>query len=906
MILLSGHSLTPAWKVQAEEMSLTLNERESTASFTPTDMTGISVGSWLKDDREPGVGIVWRVKSIAQNYLQKTPKVSLEHAVATLKDRILFGKITAAEITGRVGATTCTAREAVTYILSQSPDWTLGTFDYGNVSNPYKFDGQTLYDALEMVSDSLADSWWSYDFSVYPFKLNITEKSATVGSVLRAGRNLTAVTKTIDTSGMYTRFYPIGKDDLHVSGDYVSKNENLYGVVAKVEVDQSLETTAELTAWANERLDKHAEPTVTINVNALELAEATGESLDKLTLGTKCRIPLPEFGAAEILETITQIVYQDKINTREVAQITLANTRTDVTRIIADAIKKGGAGGRGSARQQREDHAWFEDTNDHVAMCAEGIVGVDASGNPNWYLLSQIIVDGTGIHQTVEEVQNDLTIAESSIEQNSEGITSLVQKTGVNNLAQGETLYSKQVQTATEVSSMVVKTGINNLGQGETLYSKIQQSSDKISLVVKEVSGHDVIDAASITLAINSSGSGAYISADHVYISGSTRINDVFTVISNAVGVTVPMICSSDLTINSNGDLNVYDINLAGSNPVTLNAVTMANAIKKAEVTGSGANMTLTLTPFVGDPINFTKAATTSLTASWSGGTITVEAQPSGTRLVETLNYRNSDITWSGNTATVPVRAVWGSQAQNVAATGFSVSVDASARYTAGYDSAHLSGSWGTGSNSNLFTVTKVQSGSSNSLAVRVKAAISYDSSTHKYTAKALANDFQKDTAVSGTEAYTAGVNAVTVSSVAVYGSPAATATAISVQATASNGATKIGSISITSQRNNAYNSGVSSVTIPTNTAPAGTAESATITATASNGATKTCTVTAANAGFAGGGTYAQVKIGSTVIARQWVSLPSSATWSSYWPASNVISVTCNVGGKAYTQSFTR
>ena len=852
MILLSGHSLTPAWKVQAEEMSLTLNERESTASFTPTDMTGISVGSWLKDDREPGVGIVWRVKSIAQNYLQKTPKVSLEHAVATLKDRILFGKITAAEITGRVGATTCTAREAVTYILSQSPDWTLGTFDYGNVSNPYKFDGQTLYDALEMVSDSLADSWWSYDFSVYPFKLNITEKSATVGSVLRAGRNLTAVTKTIDTSGMYTRFYPIGKDDLHVSGDYVSKNENLYGVVAKVEVDQSLETTAELTAWANERLDKHAEPTVTINVNALELAEATGESLDKLTLGTKCRIPLPEFGAAEILETITQIVYQDKINTREVAQITLANTRTDVTRIIADAIKKGGAGGRGSARQQREDHAWFEDTNDHVAMCAEGIVGVDASGNPNWYLLSQIIVDGTGIHQTVEEVQNDLTIAESSIEQ------------------------------------------------------KIQQSSDKISLVVKEVSGHDVIDAASITLAINSSGSGAYISADHVYISGSTRINDVFTVISNAVGVTVPMICSSDLTINSNGDLNVYDINLAGSNPVTLNAVTMANAIKKAEVTGSGANMTLTLTPFVGDPINFTKAATTSLTASWSGGTITVEAQPSGTRLVETLNYRNSDITWSGNTATVPVRAVWGSQAQNVAATGFSVSVDASARYTAGYDSAHLSGSWGTGSNSNLFTVTKVQSGSSNSLAVRVKAAISYDSSTHKYTAKALANDFQKDTAVSGTEAYTAGVNAVTVSSVAVYGSPAATATAISVQATASNGATKIGSISITSQRNNAYNSGVSSVTIPTNTAPAGTAESATITATASNGATKTCTVTAANAGFAGGGTYAQVKIGSTVIARQWVSLPSSATWSSYWPASNVISVTCNVGGKAYTQSFTR
>lgn len=102
------------------------------------------------------------------------------------------------------------------------------------------------------------------------------------------------------------------------------------------------------------------------------------------------------------------------------------------------------------------------------------------------------------------------------------------------------------------------------------------------------------------------------------------------------------------------------------------------------------------------------------------------------------------------------------------------------------------------------------------------------------------------------------------------------------------------------------YRDAYAAVTIPTNTCAAGTSESATITATASNGATKGCTVTAAYSGFAGGGTYAQVKIGSTVIARTWASLPSSASWSSYWPASNVISVTCNVGGKSYTQSFTR
>ena len=111
MILLSGHSLTAVRKVPAEAMSLTLNERESSATFTPRDLSGISVGSWLKDDRKPGNGIVWRVKSITQTYLTDTPQIALEHAVNTLRDRILFGEITPATITGTVDARSATKEE---------------------------------------------------------------------------------------------------------------------------------------------------------------------------------------------------------------------------------------------------------------------------------------------------------------------------------------------------------------------------------------------------------------------------------------------------------------------------------------------------------------------------------------------------------------------------------------------------------------------------------------------------------------------------------------------------------------------------------------------------------------------------------------------------------------------------
>ena len=349
MILWSGHSLTPAGKVPLESMQLTLEEKNSTAAIVPADMTGITVNSWLKDDTNPGNGIVWRVRNIRQAFNSNTNTVSLEHAIGILKDTILFGDITTAKIAGKSTATEVTAKKAVQYILGKSADWTLGTFDYTD-SNPYKFDGESLFDALETVTDSLDDPVWSYDFSSYPFKLNITKRDTGVDSELRANRNLRTITKSIDRSGMYTRMYPIGKDDLHIDGDYVEKNTAAYGVVAHVATDASLDTKKELKRWANQLLKKHAEPTVTIDVEGLELADATGEPLDRLTINRVCRIPLPEFGTT-IQEKITRLSYVDKVKQPENVKVTMANNRTDVTRIISDAIKRSGKGSRTSTKK---------------------------------------------------------------------------------------------------------------------------------------------------------------------------------------------------------------------------------------------------------------------------------------------------------------------------------------------------------------------------------------------------------------------------------------------------------------------------------------------------------------------------------------------------------------------------
>lgn len=712
MIVLNGHSLTPARRLPLESMSLKLKERESAADIIPADLTGISTQTWLQDDTEPGKGIVWRVVKIQQAYADSTPTVTLEHAIRTLNDRILFGEIKPDTIKGVVGATTCTAREAITYILAQQSDWVLGTFGYGTVTNAYKFDGDTLLDALQKVSETLDECWWSYDFTTYPFKLNITPKPAGVACELRPGRNLVSVTKTIDRSGMYTRHYPIGKADLHISGDYVSKNESLYGVSSKVEVDQSLETEAELRAWSNQRLKKHAEPVVTVTADGLELAEATGESLDKLRLGRLCRIPLQEFGTV-IEERIVELNYRDKVGEPENVRITLANNHDDVVKIIAEEIKtgggRGGGGARGSARDRKEDLAWFEDTNSHVAMVAKGIVGVNAQGDPNWIRLSQIIVDENGIDSSVQSVQQDVD----------------------------------------DVNTW--KT---------TAESRITQTESSISQVVTAIGSNDQVTAASIILAINNDSSSVKISADEIDINGiingmrSTTL-DVGTLL--AIGVDVA------------GTLTATDVDTSSveTDALEVNGCDM----RVSNITKNTAGDTITVSFVDGTSWDFSKAASTQVTLSgeWSG-TVTagksykVTATPGGTThyspALDGMAQNASSKSWASDYKSFNQEiSVYDENSEDLYKETLTFST------TPSWNAGHTQGGTDAGLTVDAENGQVVRAANNSTKRVTITADYTtptYNSSTHKYSfsaqAKAGSDILNARSGSTGTEAYDAGV----------------------------------------------------------------------------------------------------------------------------------------------------
>lgn len=339
----------------------------------------------------------------------------------------------------------------------------------------------------------------------------------------------------------------------------------------------------------------------------------------------------------------------------------------------------------------------FDRTSDHIRMTARAIETLDgqlrateASFEVRAQQIESTVIDRTNgldtrITQTTSSIQ-------SEVKDTREGLSSTITQTAssirmeVNNNYQG--LSSAITQTASSIrlevrnnyqglNSAITQTAssirmeVNNNYQG--LSSRIQQTASSIRT---EVVGKDGVISA-----INQTAEDILISASKIALSGTTKINDVFTVISNAVGVSVPLICSGNVDIGSNKVLNLYTATFQGASPVTLTALNLAGVIRSASVSGN----TLTLKPFVGEDITFSKA--TSLSGEWSSGHLTVTASPQGQGLIYNqyiISGDAEDTSSDNNSWYVPILAKSNPNEQTSTRTGHRVIVNATSRYNAG------------------------------------------------------------------------------------------------------------------------------------------------------------------------------------------------------------------------------
>ena len=668
MTLLEKHSLNPVAQFEPESQPLNLAERASTTTITVGPAAPeISVGDWIRDDTEPGEGIVWRVKTVDEQFDTETRTFQLEHIINTLRKVHMFGEVKPADMAGTPGATTCTATQAIEYILSKQSDWVLGICSY-DVSNPYNFNGDYLFDALETVSSSLADCWWYYDMSSYPFTINIVERESAVSVEMRMRRNISKAKRTVDESRMYTRIYPTGKNNLHIDGDYISKNENIYGRIDKPVTDQSKATKAELYRWAEELLNRHCEPSMTVTVSALDLSKGTGESLDHIVLGAKCRMPLPKYNVL-IQEIITKISYADKIKDSTSATVTMANIREDVASIINQLIKSGGASGRASAKQAEEDHAWIDDTTDHVKLVAEAFIGKDGQNPVDWSRVAQLGVDQDGISGRVTKTEDDIVTAQTSIEANEEAINAEVTRaTGA------ETEMSGRLEVMADKVGLVVNSGSDQRptryydtltdfpvpGDPTKRYYELATGKYYEWLGDPDNTYHEIpngfgINAGEICTWINESGDPeALISASKIYLLGQTIAN---TITASYIASKISSIASL-LVQNVTGE--VIEASTVKIRPVAgMGAVSVATRYNGSSLTRSGNTYTLRLAKFNGDYDEYSFSRATTLSGAWSGRRFTVTASPQGEEFYTDLwsAVPLSNITWDGTVATLNLNA---------------------------------------------------------------------------------------------------------------------------------------------------------------------------------------------------------------------------------------------------------
>lgn len=364
-VKLSGHTMTPAGQIRPSSMSL--NWRiNGLSNCTMTLELGadpaLALGDWVLITAPMGhQSGVFYVKNVKTDYVRGVYTVTLEHTFGLLQEMVAFGEITP-ETIGGTGTTSVTSTAAITYLLSRQTEqlWTLYENDFASESQGWKFQYQDIYTALDSISSSIPECQWEFDQSVFPWRLSLKAWPTATTMEMRKNRNIESMSVTVDRSNMFTRVYPTGKKDLHIGSvnsgvDYLEKNTATWGVISKTITDSSIDSASLLKAWAQAELDRNAEPAISVSVGGIELSAATGESLDALTIGRLCRIPLPEYSTT-VTERIVELAWRDCIISEESVTVTLANELRTIQSVLYELTKSGHTGKKSSTSKDCDLH----------------------------------------------------------------------------------------------------------------------------------------------------------------------------------------------------------------------------------------------------------------------------------------------------------------------------------------------------------------------------------------------------------------------------------------------------------------------------------------------------------------------------------------------------------------------
>ncbi len=267
----------------------------STAEMVLESGETVHVGEYMELFTGSGSAGIFRVTGLEEDLNQT--RVHLEHGLCTLSDRILFGH-------WQMGGSGQTLRQIMESMLLFQSMWQLGDCD-AETFYSYVFDHENLLSAMVQLLRPLgADYALIPDQTTRPWTVHVRKLPEVPSSELRLSRNLSGIRLKIDTSDMATRLYPFGSGSGGDTVNILQVNHGLpyiesdrvqeWGILESVHTESTVEDAQTLLAVAGQVLESVSEPRVSLVADAHDFSRLTGESLDRLRLGDRCRVCLPE------------------------------------------------------------------------------------------------------------------------------------------------------------------------------------------------------------------------------------------------------------------------------------------------------------------------------------------------------------------------------------------------------------------------------------------------------------------------------------------------------------------------------------------------------------------------------------------------------------------------------------
>ena len=525
-------------------IKVSINENQiplSTASMTILKDDVFPERSYVELFTVNGSAGVYRTRAPEVGYGSETVTVTLEHGICEVGDYIVREKTENAQMT-------LTAAVQHFFSFYGGSRWRLGSVSasgYVVVSSSY----QNVLSAILSAMQQVPGAMMAFDFTTTPWTVSIRSRDTTVGAEGRLSRNIQSAKVKRDDSGLATRVWLEGLGGAGVIGKMDADTISTYGVI-EVNLSGNNYTPAQANTVANAYLERHKRPIYSITIEGEDLSRITGESLDRVAIGKKYRLAIPDDGVV-LEENVTAIRWPDVYDAPGKCIVNLAEPpETAVTFLQTQANNVSGSIGglSGSVDNVKKDLIETEEDLDLLWQKT----GVDELGQEET-LMTRIQINAEGIAQEVTRAR----LAEGTKldkSQDYQTVNDLISE--AQSLASAAATSAKnasiaktaQYQTAEAIVATAVATGISEGNQRYIAQTTSFQTADAIKNEAVRVAGNNAAAAYiaksggynTVNQIINQAetlAQAAAVSAKNASIAKTSRMQTADAIVETAVAI---------------------------------------------------------------------------------------------------------------------------------------------------------------------------------------------------------------------------------------------------------------------------------------------------------------------------------------------------------------------------------